>query len=105
MRMMQNKGQSTLELAILFSVIILALVALQSYIKFAGAGRLKSSADSISQTLFNPHAGTTKLTIHRVSTDVTTGTPADRLGVGAGLNTSTTATDADDQTVRQDTLP
>ena len=107
MQRMNHRGQSTLELCIMLAVVIIALVGLQTYIKYAAAGRLKSSADSISQTLFNPHKSDTSLVISRVSTDVTTGS-ATRDGSGAGKTVSTTAgtdeTSAQDKTTRTDVL-
>ena len=68
-RMRGEQGQSTLEFAIMVGVIVVAFVALSAYIKFAAAGRLKSSADSISQTLFNPASGLSDLTVNRVTVD------------------------------------
>ena len=65
-----RRGQSTLELAVLLIVITVAFIALERYVKFAAAGRLKSSADSLSQTLFNPHEGRTQLTVDRTSIDM-----------------------------------
>ncbi len=103
MRRMQRRGQSTLELCIMLGVVILAIVGLQLYVKYAAAGRLKSSADSLSQTLFNPHQGNTNLAIDRTSTDVTTGTPANNLGIGAGQTVSTTK-DGSDVSLRKDTV-
>ncbi len=47
MRIINRKGQSTLEYAILIIIIIAALVSLQTYIKRGIQGRLKSSADDI----------------------------------------------------------
>ena len=41
----RKQGQSSLELAILFAVVIIAFVALQYYVRNAAAGRLKSSAE------------------------------------------------------------
>ena len=48
MRIINRKGQSTLEYAILIIVIIAALVSLQTYIKRGVQGRLKSATDDIS---------------------------------------------------------
>ena len=64
-----TKGQSALELCIMLAVVIMALIALQHYIKYAAAGRLKSSADSISQSLFNPHNSDTELDVDRITKD------------------------------------
>ena len=105
MRVRQHKGQSTLELCILMAVVVVAIIGLQQYVKYAAAGRLKSSADSISQTLFNPHNGDTELVVDRESTDVTSSTAADRLGIGAGLTVSTTAPGKDVSTRKDRILP
>ena len=94
MRNMRDvKGQSTLEFAILIGVIVLCFVAMSNYVKYAASGRLKSSADSISQTLFNPASGNTQLLINRKTRDVT-----DTQGV------STSDTVGTDTTTRTDTL-
>ena len=66
-----ERGQSTLEFAILIGVIVLCFVAMSNYVKYAATGRLKSSADSISQTLFNPTAGQTELRVDRKTQDIT----------------------------------
>lgn len=96
MRLQFAKGQTTLELCIMLSVVILAIVAMQSYVKFAVAGRAKSSADSISSTLFNPDNGRTTMNSTRVSRDETRTNATDRLGTGgAGQNVSTTAAGGD----------
>ncbi len=94
MQTMSRKGQSTLEFAILIGVVVLCFVALSNYVKYAAAGRVKSSADSLSQTLFNPKAGSSTLLIKRESIDTTKTT---------GETTSDTG--AFDHTERVDTLP
>lgn len=95
MRTNRRSGQSTLELAIMLAVIVLAFVGLQNYVRNAAAGRLKSSADSISQTLFNAHNGTSNLTINRVTQDTVTAVAGN---VGKTVSTTTV-----DNTVRTDT--
>ena len=67
-----KRGQSSLEMAFLFAIIILVLVAFQRYIRNAATGRLKSSSDSISQTQVDPMDGRTSLNVNRVTTDTTT---------------------------------
>ena len=66
-----QNGQSTLELAILIGMVVLCFVALSGYVKYAAAGRLKSSADSISQTLFNPVTGKSEMLVNRTTNDQT----------------------------------
>ena len=91
----RNEGQSTLEFAILIGVIVLCFVAMSNYVKYAASGRLKSSADSISQTLFNPNSGTTSLLIDRDTRDASY----------TDGSTSSTTLNNQDRTVRTDTLP
>ena len=43
----KKRGQSTLEYAVLITVIIAALIAIQTYIKRGVQGRLKSATDDI----------------------------------------------------------
>ena len=93
MRRANEKGQSTLEFAILIGVIVLCFVAMSNYVKYAASGRLKSSADSISQTLFNPTTGNTQLLINRTTNDTTS---------TDGSTTSNTT--GVDKTTRTDTL-
>ena len=102
MRTEQRNGQSALELCIMLGVVILAVIGLQVYVKYAAAGRLKSSADSLSQTLFNPEKGDTNLGISRTSKDTTTGSTT-KEGHGAGQTVSTTKA-GDDKTIRKDFL-
>ena len=49
MRIINRKGQSTLEYAILIIIIIAALISLQTYIKRGLSGRLKSATDDIGE--------------------------------------------------------
>jgi uncharacterized protein (UPF0333 family) len=83
-----------LEFAILIGVVVLCFVALSSYVKFAAAGRIKSSADSLSQTLFNPAGGRSELLITRTTRDITN---------TDGSTTSDTV--GTDETKRVDILP
>jgi len=66
-----ERGQSSLELCIMLGVILLAMIALQRYVKYAFSGRIKSSADSISQTLLNPHNSDTTILVDRKTQDKT----------------------------------
>ena len=49
----KNRGQSTLEYAILIVVVIMALIGMQAYLKRGISGRMKDSADQIGDQ-FNP---------------------------------------------------
>ena len=91
-RVSEEKGQSTLEFAILIGVIVLCFVAMSNYVKYAASGRLKSSADSISQTLFNPTTGSTQLQIERTTqdkTEITGSTTSDTVGTYTTTRTDT----------------
>ena len=48
-RLINRKGQSTLEYAILVVVVIMALIGAQAYIKRAISGRMKESSDDIGE--------------------------------------------------------
>lgn len=91
-----TRGQSSLEMAFLFAIIILVLVAFQRYVRNAATGRLKSSSDSISQTLVDPHDGITSLSVNRVTNDATT--------VSGNLGGVSTSNIVFDQSIRGETL-
>ena len=46
---MIKKGQSTLEYAVVIAVVVIALLAMQIYIRRGFSGRLKEAADSVGQ--------------------------------------------------------
>jgi hypothetical protein len=50
---MSPRGQGGIELCLWVMAVTVALVALSHYVRFSMAGRVKSSADSLSPTLFN----------------------------------------------------
>jgi Flp pilus assembly pilin Flp len=50
----KNRGQSTLEYAILIVVVIMALIGMQAYLKRGISGRMKDSTDQIGEQ-FNPN--------------------------------------------------
>lgn len=62
----KNKGQSTLEYAILIVVVIMALIGVQGYISRAVQGRQRDASDQIGEQF---HAGS-------AWTNITTGTSA-----------------------------
>src|SRR3989338_5626462 len=47
MRMLKKKGQSTVEYALIFAVVVAGLLLMQNYMKRGYAGRLRSSADDV----------------------------------------------------------
>ena len=49
-----KKAQSTLEYAGLLAVVVAAVITMQSFVRSHIQGRIKSSADSISDTGFDP---------------------------------------------------
>jgi len=67
----RNKGQSTLEYAILIIIIIGALLSIQVYIKRGVQGRLKSATDDIGDQ-FSP--GNTKAEIKTITTSTSVDT-------------------------------
>ncbi len=72
-RKMREKGQSTLEYAILIIIIIAALLSIQVYIKRGVQNRLKSATDDISDGQFSPgNTNIFKQTNSHSRTEVTT---------------------------------
>ncbi|MBU1998950.1 MAG: hypothetical protein KKE64_05590 [Candidatus Omnitrophica bacterium] len=71
MRFFSKRGQSLLEYAILFAVILSALLIMQFYIKRGYQGRLKQSADSVGQQ-YAPGHTTSKIVTTSSSTTRTT---------------------------------
>jgi len=55
--MLNRKGQSTLEYAIVVAIIVAGLLAMQFYIKRGWEGRLRGASDSMGEQ-FDPHAYT-----------------------------------------------
>ena len=64
-----RKGQVTVEVAILFGVVVAALVAMAAYVQRGMAGGMRSNADSLG-TQYQPTAG---LEVHTRSTNSETG--------------------------------
>ena len=52
--MRSNFGQSALEMTILLAMAALALIAMSRYVQFGMGGRINSTGEGISQTLFDP---------------------------------------------------
>ncbi len=64
--MLNRKGQSTLEYAIVVAVIVGGLLAMQYYIKRGWEGRLKGAADNMGEQ-FEPAKYTANLNFHQSS--------------------------------------
>jgi uncharacterized protein (UPF0333 family) len=62
---LKNRGQSTLEYAVVIAVIVAALVAMQTYIKRGMMGKLKQGADDMGEQ-FSSHASTQNYTTNSV---------------------------------------
>ena len=62
----RRKGQSTLEYAVLISVIVGGLVAMQYYVKRGYEGKLKSSSDDMGEQ-YDPNAYHAGFTINQHS--------------------------------------
>jgi len=94
MRLIDRKGQSTLEYAILIVVIIAALISLQTYIKRGLQGRLKSSADDIGDGFSTAKAANYYKTIVSISNTTETfqnGASQTRIQAGGEMTTKTYA--------------
>lgn len=64
---LRNKGQSTLEYALVIAVIVAALIAMQTYIKRGFQGKLKSASDDMGEQ-FSPGASTYDYTTQSAAT-------------------------------------
>ena len=67
----QKRGQSTLEYAVLATVIIGALLTIQVYIKRGVQGRLKSAADDIGEQYSDGNTNEVKTTVTNSNTEET----------------------------------
>lgn len=93
MRIFSRKGQSTLEYAILILIVIVALLAMQTYLKRGVQGRMRESSDNIGEA-YTP--GYTDSAFDLTTTAATTETI---VGVSGGTGTRTTELSrADDRT-------
>lgn len=66
-----RKGQSTLEYAILVLIVIVALLAMQTYLKRGVQGRMRESSDSIGEA-YSPAYTTSAMTLTSKSTTQST---------------------------------
>lgn len=81
-----EKGQSTLEYALLIAVIVAGLIAMQVYMKRGVQGKLRSSTDSIGEQ-YSPGYTTSEYTTTQTTTSRET------LGIeGAGITYSDAST-------------
>ena len=87
----QRRGQSTLEYAVLATVIIGALLTIQVYIKRGVQGRLKSAADDIGeqQSDGNTNAIKTTITSSNIQETFNAGVSSSNI-MGNGETTNTT---------------
>ncbi len=83
LKAVERKGQSIMELSILFVVIVFALISMQTYIKRAIQGAWKSGVDEIGDQ-YDPNTTTSDYTSRRYFNASTTSTtqPENRLLAG-----------------------
>ena len=63
MRTQQLRGQGGLETAILLTAVVVALVALSQYVRYAIGGRVRATAGSLSDILYNTGSSRTSWTM------------------------------------------
>lgn len=104
--MRPRAGQSALELTIVAAAVLIALVALSQYMRYAVGGRIKAAGSSASQTLFNPESSRTEWTVsNQTVRDVTSiegGVPGPDGIPGVPVRTTTTLSSGN--TIRTDRL-
>ena len=74
MRRLKKRGQSTLEYVIIIVAIVLAFLFMQTYIRRAVSGRLKTAADDVGFQFSTANTATFNLTTTRDSKYTETGT-------------------------------
>ncbi|MFA5357039.1 MAG: hypothetical protein WC301_06555 [Candidatus Omnitrophota bacterium] len=67
--MLNRKGQSTLEYALIIAVVVAGLLLMQHYVKRGYSGRLRSAADDMGEQ-YDPTTYSSSIT-HKQSTDFT----------------------------------
>lgn len=60
-----TRGQSITEYTVFITVMVMALLAMQIYLKRGVQGKIKDMADSISPSLYNPNTTTSNYTTSR----------------------------------------
>ncbi len=64
--MFNRKGQSTLEYAMIISIVVAGLLLMQYYVKRGYSGKLKSASDEMGEQ-YDPNAVTSNFTINQSS--------------------------------------
>lgn len=88
-----QRGQSTIEFAVIIACVVAALLAMQVYIKRGISGRLRSAADGIGQQ-YDPRNTDSDITIS-LDSDVTTTVKTDNGETGDGIERLKTTTTVD----------
>lgn len=98
-RIFSKNGQSTLEYAILILIVIVALLAMQTYLKRGIQGRMRESSDNIGEA-YSPAYTTSTFTL---TTDAQTNEKFD--GAPGGGTQKTTLDYRDDDRVGNEDIP
>ena len=96
MRIFSKKGQSTLEYAILILIVIVALLAMQTYLKRGVQGRMRESSDNIGEA-YSPGYTTSAMVYTSASTITET--------VSGAAGTSVTEVDSESDRVGEEHIP
>jgi uncharacterized protein (UPF0333 family) len=98
-RIFSKSGQSTLEYAILILIVIVALLAMQTYLKRGVQGRMRESSDNIGEA-YSPGYTTSSFTL-------TTTAETNEVFVGAvgGGEQTTTLVNRDDSRTGTENIP
>ncbi|MCG8430877.1 MAG: hypothetical protein MJA29_06880 [Candidatus Omnitrophica bacterium] len=95
-RIFSKKGQSTLEYAILILIVIVALLAMQTYLKRGVQGRMRESSDNIGEA-YSP-GYTTSAMIYTSESEVTE-------VVDGAAGTSVTTVDSESDRTGAENIP
>ena len=83
--LLNHKGQSTLEYAVLIAVVVAALLAIQIYMKRGVEGKLRSASDDIGQQ-FDAHRTESQSITTRTGTSVEVTNGGSSVTYGDGIN-------------------
>lgn len=98
-----KRAQSSLEFAVVIAAVVVALLAMQVYIKRSLQGRLRQSADELSQQQYEPKNTVSDMTITQNS-DITTNTSTEDTGTQYKTTSTTIINSQSEHRVGNETI-
>ena len=98
-----KRAQSSLEFAVVIAAVVVALLVMQVYIKRSLQGRLRQSADELSQQQYEPKNTVSDMTITQNS-DITTDTNTEDTGTQYKATSTTIINSQSEHRVGNETI-